>query len=150
VTQIERLPASSPPYVGDYPVAGAPGGCVAPYPLGAYPAPYAPAAPLATVLTPWRRTDPLAVASAICGFTALVPVISQLAGLVLGIASLLRIRRARRAGVALRGGVWAWLGIGSSGFALLCWLAIFAAFIAIRASFAHTVGALDHIMPKQH
>jgi hypothetical protein len=106
-------------------------------------------APGATVLTAFRRTDPLAVASAICGFTALVPVLSQIAGLALGIASLLRIRRARRAGVPLRGGLWAWMGIGSSGFALLCWLAVFAAFIAIGSSFAHTAGALDHIMPHK-
>ena len=140
---------------GAYPPAYSGGACPPNYP-GGYPAPYAPGAaptvyaPAATVLTAWRRTEPLAVASAICGFTAFVPVLSQIIGLALGIASLLRIRRARRNGVPMRGALWAWMGIGSSGFVLLCWLAVFAAFVAIGASFQHTAGALDRIMPNPH
>ncbi len=93
---------------------------------------------------PMRRgTDGLAIASAVCGFTAIVPVISQVAGLALGIASLARIRRARRCGVDLRGSGWALTGIFSSGFALLCWVVIFAVLLAVGSSFAHTAEVLN-------
>ena len=77
------------------------------------------------------NTDGLAVASAICGFTAIVPVLAQVLGLGLGIASLVRIRRARRCGVHLRGRGWAWAGIASSGLLLLCWIVSIAALVAV-------------------
>ncbi len=86
--------------------------------------------------------DHLAVASAICGFTAIVPVLSQVAGLGLGVLSLRRIRRARRAGVGLRGTGWAVAGIGLSGFALLGWIATFAVLAWAGGLFAATAAAL--------
>lgn len=89
-----------------------------------------------------RHTDTLAVASAVCGFTAIVPVVSQVAGLALGITSLVRIRRARRCGVDLRGRGWALAGIFSSGFALACWVAVIAAFIVVASLFARTADTL--------
>jgi hypothetical protein len=95
-----------------------------------------------------RRADTLAVASAVCGFTALVPVLSQLAGLAFGIASLRRIRRARRCGIDLPGTGWAAAGIVSSALLLLCWIAVFAVFIFVGKSLANTADALSAITPS--
>ena len=91
------------------------------------------------------RTDTLAVASAVCGFTAIVPVVSQVMGLALGIASLMRIRRARRYGSPLRGRGWALAGIFSSGFVLLSWIAIFAVMSAVSNSLTHTAHVLGSL-----
>ena len=91
-------------------------------------------------------TDRLAIASAICGLTAIVPVISQVIGLALGIASLLRIRRARREGTLVRGRGWALTGI-SSGFALLGWVAMVAALLLAGSVFAHAADSLNALVP---
>lgn len=88
-------------------------------------------------------TDRLAIASAVCGLTAIIPVISQVMGLALGIASLVRIRRAGRAGVAVRGRGWALTGIISSGFALVGWVAMVAALLLVGSVFSQTAGSLD-------
>ena len=90
-----------------------------------------------------RRTDEYAVASAICGFTAIVPLVSQLIGLALGLLSLSRIRRARRAGIELAGAKWAAAGIFSSGFVLMCWIAIFIGMMLLTSSFSHSAEALS-------
>ncbi|MCP4249055.1 MAG: DUF4190 domain-containing protein [bacterium] len=66
--------------------------------------------------------DGLAVASAICGMTAFIPIISQLAAVLLGFIALRRIRRARRAGVAVRGDGWAVTGIVSGLIVLAGWI----------------------------
>jgi hypothetical protein len=102
-----------------------------------------PVTPIATpgVLKP--PVDTWAIASAICGLTAIVPVISQVAGIILGIIALRRIRHARREGFPLKGVGWAVTGIGSSVLMLLCWLFIFAAFGAVIAVFSHTTTGLD-------
>lgn len=89
-----------------------------------------------------RRTDGFAVASAICGFTAIVPVISQVIGLALGVLSLARIGRAKRQGVQLPGTRWAVVGITSSGFALICWLGIFVGMGLLSASLSHSTESL--------
>ena len=92
-----------------------------------------------------HRTDGFAIASAVCGLTAIIPVVSQVIGLGLGVASFVRLRRARRAGVKLGGRGWAITGIVSSGVALLGWIAVFVAFAAIGSSFsgsAETLSAL--------
>jgi hypothetical protein len=88
-------------------------------------------------------TDGLAVASAVLGFTAIVPVVSQVLGIGLGVAGLVRIHRARRAGLPRRGRLWAWLGIGSSTFALLAWIAVLAAFAVI----SHALGQAADSLP---
>ncbi len=90
-------------------------------------------------------TDGLAIASAVLGFSAVVPVISQVLGIGLGVAGLVRIHRARRAGTPRRGRLWAWLGIGSSAFALFAWLAVLAAFAIIGQSFGHAGSALENL-----
>ncbi len=95
-----------------------------------------------------HRTDGFAVASAICGFTAIVPVVSQVIGLVLGIVSLVRIRRARRAGIEVRGTRWAVAGVASSGFALLCWVAIFVAMSVLTTSLSHSSQSLDALFQQ--
>ena len=92
------------------------------------------------------RTDRLAIASAVCGLTAFIPVVSQIVGLVLGIISLLRIRRARRAGATVGGLGWAAAGIASSGFALLLWLGIMAAYATVGSSLAHTTNAFQPLL----
>ena len=95
------------------------------------------------------RTDTLAIASAVCGLTAIVPVLSQGAGLALGIASLVRISRARRCGIAVGGRGWALTGIISSAFMLLSWIAVFGFLCAAGASLASTTDALQAISPAQ-
>lgn len=88
------------------------------------------------------RTEPLAVASTVCALTAIIPIVSQVAGLVLGTVGLVRIRRARRAGQTVRGSHWAGLGIGLSLLVLLAWIFICAAFVAVGLSFANTAQTL--------
>jgi len=87
--------------------------------------------------------DRCAVASAICGMTAIVPVVSQIAGLILGIMAFRRIRQARRAGLPLAGSGWAATGIVSSIFVLLCWIAVVAILGSVVFLFSHTASALD-------
>jgi hypothetical protein len=109
-------------------------------------APPVPRAPLAWL----RQTDPLALAAAACGFVAIVPILTQLAGLALGIASLVRIRRARRRGIPLRGVPWALAGLISSGFVLLSWVAVLVLLLAARTAFAHVAGALPQVSAVGH
>lgn len=71
------------------------------------------------------------MASAVCGLTALVPVCSQIAGLVLGLVGLARIRAAHQRGENLRGAGWAVAGLCSSGLMLLVWLGMFAALASV-------------------
>ncbi|UCC29092.1 MAG: hypothetical protein JSU86_12920 [Phycisphaerales bacterium] len=94
-----------------------------------------------------KRTDGFAVASAICGFTAIVPLVSQVIGLAFGTLSLARIRRARRAGIELGGAKWALTGIVSSAFTLICWVGIFVAISLIGSSLSHSVESLNTLMP---
>ncbi|MGB2984595.1 MAG: hypothetical protein WBE26_01820 [Phycisphaerae bacterium] len=94
-----------------------------------------------------RRTDEYAVASAICGFTAIVPLVSQVIGLALGLLSLSRIRRARRAGIELAGAKWAAVGIFSSAFALMCWIGIFIGMTLLTSSFSHSAESLSGLLP---
>ncbi len=67
-------------------------------------------------------TDRLAVASTFCGMTAFIPIISQLAAVLLGLVALHRIRRARRAGVPARGVGWALAGIAAGLIVLAGWI----------------------------
>ena len=105
-------------------------------------APGPPAAPGGAHLPVPRRTDPLAIGSAVCGIAAIVPVVCQALGLALGIASLVRIRRARRAGIALGGWGWALVGIVASGLTLVSWMAAGAALSAVGGSLSNTDDAL--------
>ena len=89
------------------------------------------------------RTDRLAIASAVCGLTAIIPVISQVIGLGLGIASLVRIRCARRAGAQLLGKGWALTGILTSGFALLGWVAMIGALMLVSSTLWQATNSLD-------
>ena len=92
-------------------------------------------------------TDSLAIWSAVCGLTAMIPVVSQVLGLGFGIASLARIRRARRTGLILGGTGWAITGVISSGFTLICWIGLFVAMFIIGSSFANSADALSGILP---
>lgn len=98
-------------------------------------------------------TDRLAIASTVCGLTAFIPIFSQLVGLVLGLWALVRIRRARRAGLTVRGRGWAAAGITGNGFALLGWIALFGAFAALKTNLNETTSRLSplfQIHPAQH
>ena len=88
-------------------------------------------------------TARLAVLSTICGMTAFVPVVSQLAGLALGVISLRRIRRARRNGIKLPGRGWALTGVISSGITLLGWIAFIAVMAFVSDLLSQSSGALN-------
>lgn len=92
------------------------------------------------------KTEGFAVASAICGFTAIVPLVSQVIGLALGMISLFRIRRARRLGIEVAGTRWALAGIISSGFALCCWITIFVAMSVLSDSLANSANSLSTLL----
>ncbi|MCK4341156.1 MAG: DUF4190 domain-containing protein [Phycisphaerae bacterium] len=94
------------------------------------------------VLPGWQGYEKLALASAVCGLTAFVPVVAQVMGLILGIASLVRIHRARRRGIHLRGLRWALVGLFSSGFVLLCWVVVVVALLVVRGAFLHAADVL--------
>lgn len=99
-------------------------------------------APVPAVRPP---VDRCAVASAICGLTAIIPVVSQLAGVVLGVIALRRLGRARRAGQPLAGWAWAVTGIVSSVCVLLCWILVVAVLGGVLWMFVNTSTALDHL-----
>lgn len=93
------------------------------------------------------RVDRCAIASAICGLTAFVPVISQVAGIVLGVIALRRIRRVRRLGHPVTGVGWAVTGLVSSIFVLLSWIFVFAVMAAVMYMFRETAAVLDQVTP---
>jgi len=95
-----------------------------------------------------RGTEGFAVASAICGFTAIVPLVSQVVGLAFGMISLFRIRRARGAGIELAGTRWALAGITSSGFALFGWIAVFLAMGMLGDSLANSADSLSTLLEQ--
>lgn len=92
------------------------------------------------------KTDGFAVASAICGFVAIIPIVSQVIGLACGVIGLCRIRRARRVGVRIDGARWAVAGIVSSGFALLCWVGTFVFIYLLRDNLLDSVGSLQSLV----
>ncbi len=94
------------------------------------------------------RTEPFAVASAVCGLAGIIPVLSQLIGLSLGIASLVRLRRAERAGVRLAGRGWAITGIVSSGFALIGWIGFALALASLGSSMLDAAGTLGSVLQE--
>ncbi len=96
------------------------------------------------------RTEPAAVISAVAGGTALIPVLSQMVGIVFGVIALGRIRRARRRGVRMKGAGWAYFGLGSSAFALLCWGGVAASLFVVGQAIGDSVETLrDSIMPAK-
>jgi hypothetical protein len=90
-------------------------------------------------------TDTCAVVSAVCGLTAIVPVVSQLAGLGFGLVSTIRLIRARRAGRLLRGWGWVFTGLLSSGVALIGWIVVFVAFGVLSSSLAESNASLQSL-----
>lgn len=106
-------------------------------------APFVPGLHALDVQRPPARQEFCCVASAVCGLTAVIPFVSQIAGVVLGIIGLVRIRRGRRLGIDRRGTGWAIVGLVSSGFMLLCWLVIVGVLAAAGHVFRH--GVADHL-----
>jgi len=95
-------------------------------------------------------TDRLAVASALCSLLAFIPVLTQIVGLVCGLLSLRRIRRARRSDHPLRGAKWAWTGIITNGGTLAGWFAMFAALQFLGTTLGGTTRALRIALPPVH
>lgn len=91
-------------------------------------------------------TDGMAVGSAICGLSGIIPLITQIAGLGLGFASLSRIRRARRRGIQLGGRGWAITGIVTSICSLLGWIGLGLAMTAISGSLGNSTDALSTVL----
>lgn len=88
----------------------------------------------------------MAVASAVCGLTAIIPVVSQLLGLTLGVVSLVRLRRARRSGIELAGKCWAITGIVTSALALIGWIGLAVSMTLLGSSILDSAGALDGLL----
>jgi hypothetical protein len=88
------------------------------------------------------------VASAVCGFTGIIPIVSQVAGLALGIMALIRIGRARRAGVPRKGTRWAVAGIVSSGLVLAGWVACFFVLSFVGSSFSDISEPLGNLLQQ--
>ncbi|MFQ5415148.1 MAG: hypothetical protein ACE5E6_11890 [Phycisphaerae bacterium] len=88
-------------------------------------------------------TDGLAIASAVCGVSAFIPIVSQMVGLGLGVGSLVRMRRARLRGRPMRGAGWAWTGIVSSGFVLIGWIAAAGLLLGVASSLSESTAAFD-------
>ena len=107
-------------------------------PTYAPPGQYPPPAP--------QPTDRMAVFSAVCGLTAIIPIVSQIIGLTLGMISLRRIRHARRQGIVLPGAGWAVTGLVSSGFTLLGWLAFFAVMAVLANTFSNSTDSLSSLL----
>ena len=93
-----------------------------------------------------RTTEPFAVASAICGLTAIIPVLSQLLGLSLGVVSLVRLRRAKRNGIHLAGKGWAITGIVVSGFGLIGWIGFAAVLASLGSSILNSSDVLNSLL----
>lgn len=91
-------------------------------------------------------TDGMAVGSAVCGLSGFIPLITQVAGLGLGFASLSRIRRARRRGVQLGGKGWAITGIVTSICGLLGWISLGLAMTALSASLGNSTDAMSTVL----
>jgi len=91
------------------------------------------------------RTDHAAVASAVCGMSAVIPIVSQIAGLILGFLALGRIAKARRAGVVVGGRRYAMTGIISSMLALAGWVAFGVLMLGVNKTLAHTLKPLTGI-----
>lgn len=98
---------------------------------------------------PTARTDQAAVASAVCGMTAIIPIVSQVAGLILGVVALVRIGRARRAGVIVGGRRYAITGMVSSALALAGWIAFGGMMYGVNKTLAHTLRPLTAISAPQ-
>jgi hypothetical protein len=112
----------------------------------ARPLPMAAPAPMPTPELYTRAPlDGWAIASAICGFTAFIPILSQIAGLVLGCIALVRMRRQRRNGRATRGAGYAWFGVSTSVLTLLGWAAMAAALLTVRHGLQDSTGALQQL-----
>ena len=90
--------------------------------------------------------DGMAVGSAIGGLIGIIPLITQVAGLGLGFASLSRIRRARRRGIRLGGRGWAITGIVTSIFGLLGWIGLGLAMTAVSTSLGNSTDALSTVL----
>ena len=134
--QPTTMPIARPAYAPPPPPPVHPQAMMAP--VNGVPYPPQPQAP--------QPTDRMAVFSAVCGLTALIPIVSQVIGLLLGIISLRRIRRARRQGVLLPGTGWAVTGLVSSGFTLLGWLAFFALMAVLATTFANSTDSLNSLL----
>jgi hypothetical protein len=104
--------------------------------------------PVPRMLDPNRpRTDGMAIGSALMGFFGFVPVVCQVIGVLLGTASLIRIRRARRRGASLAGVKVALIGLTGNVVLLVCWIAILGVMVGLRSVYWHSAETLQALTP---
>lgn len=94
---------------------------------------------------PTMRSNRLAVASVAMGAVPLIPILSQIIGIVLGLMALRRISQARRAGVAPKGTRCAWAGIGLNIISLLGWILTLILGSFVASNIAGSLEALQGI-----
>ena len=99
---------------------------------------------------PAARSNRLAVASVAMGAVPLIPILSQIIGIVLGLMALRRISQARRAGVALKGGRCAWAGIGLNVISLLGWILTLVLGSFVASNISGSLEALQGIRIPTH
>lgn len=93
------------------------------------------------------RTHPAAVASAVFGFTALVPIVCQVAGIIFGIVAIVRINRDRRNGVPTTGTGLAIAGMTVSALALVGWIMLAVVMAGVSTAFSQIDSGLGGILP---
>ena len=69
-----------------------------------------------------KRGNRLAVTSVVVGAVPIIPILSQIVGVILGLVALRRISQARRAGIDLPGSGCAWAGISLNIISLVGWI----------------------------
>lgn len=92
------------------------------------------------------RRDACAVGSAVCGFTGFIPILTQVIGLTLGIIAMVRVGRARRSGVEIKGMRDAVVGLTMNGLTLVGWIGLFAAMSIVGTSLSGTTDQLTQLL----
>ncbi len=83
-----------------------------------------------------KRGNRLAVTSVVFGAVPIIPILSQIVGVIMGLVALRRISQARRAGIDLPGRGCAWAGISLNIISLVGWILtlVLGSFVASQMS----------------
>jgi hypothetical protein len=92
--------------------------------------------------------DGYAIASLGLGLTGIIPIISQVVGIWLGVASLRRLRRGLQTGEPRRGAWMAWLGLTFNGAGLMGWIAVIAILGWVTATVGESAATLNSVVPR--
>jgi len=94
-----------------------------------------------------RRAESLAVASAVVGVTSIIPIVSQVASIWMGVLAILRIRKAKQNGLDARFKGWAVLGVTSSVIGLLGWVGMAIGAMFLKSTMGHSTDMLQGLLP---